>query len=153
MWSGERDNFMQICLGQSQAQHTGKQALISLSSASFLKVDIISAAWLYLMPRLYLSLLIWCLTYVSYHSQPSVTCCVLLIFGLCHCLGQRRFGTSWFCSHFPLLGFMISDTSLHCPPFSQRPKKSGRLTERSLYSHSLHLVLTFNVTFSDNGCS
>lgn len=52
-----------------------------------------------------LSFFAYLMSHVSYYSLPPVTCCVLLACGLCHCLGQRRFRTSWVCSHFPSVLF------------------------------------------------
>lgn len=52
-----------------------------------------------------LSFFAYLMVHVLYYSLPPVTCRVLLACGLCHCLGQRRFRTSWFHSHFPSVLF------------------------------------------------
>lgn len=83
------------------------------------------------------------MSHVSSCSLPPVTLWVLLLCGLCHCLGQRRFRTSWFLSHFPC-AVLWSQTSLHRTMFSHRSQKSGHLTGRSLYSHPSCLVLTLS---------
>lgn len=52
-----------------------------------------------------LSFFAYLMAHVLYYSLPPVTRCVLLACALCHCLGQRRFRTSWFHSHFPSMLF------------------------------------------------